>query len=127
MGEQTTISGSTAEEWTAASMLALIEDELDANPQIDTVQLTLGGNDFLDAWQADFTDEQSDALQQAIRTDLETIVSFILQQDPNIEVLLSVYDYPNLVDTLTGLPAIFCVPLWQTMAEPAPVDINTAA
>jgi len=108
-------------------MLALIEDELDANPQIDTVQLTLGGNDFLDAWQADFTDEQSDALQQAIRTDLETIVSFILQQDPNIEVLLSVYDYPNLVDTLTGLPAIFCVPLWQTMAEPAPVDINTAA
>ncbi len=127
VGGSTTISGSTAAEWTAPAMLQLIADALNANPSIDTVQLTIGGNDFLDSWRADFTAQQTLALQQQINTDLQVIIDFILQQDPNIEVILSFYDYPNFVDTLTGIPAIFCLPLWLSMAQPSPFELNSAA
>lgn len=127
VGGPTTISGSTAAEWTSPAMLQLIADALQANPSIDTVQLTIGGNDFLDAWTADLNAAQVLALQQQIDADVQIIIDFILQQDPNIEVILSFYDYPNFVDTLSGIPAIFCVPLWNDMAQPTPLELNTAA
>lgn len=127
VGGATTISGSTAADWTAPAMLQLIEDALVANPSIDTVQLTIGGNDFLDEWRADFTPQQTLALQQQINADVQVIIDFILLQDPNIETILSFYDYPNFVDTLSGIPAIFCFPLWSSMAQPTPFELNTAA
>ncbi len=127
VGGTTTISGSTAAEWASPGMLQLIEDALLANPDIDTVQLTIGGNDFLDAWRADFSPLQQLALQQQISADLQVIIDFILNQNPVIEVVLSFYDYPNFVDTLTGISAIFCFPLWSSMAQPSAFELNSAA
>jgi hypothetical protein len=46
-GDVTALGGTTAAEWTTPSFLQLITDELDANPTLEVVQLTLGGNDFL--------------------------------------------------------------------------------
>ena len=48
-GANTAISGSEAADWAMADQLALIAEALDAEPSIDTVQLTIGGNDFLGA------------------------------------------------------------------------------
>ncbi len=127
VGGATTISGSTAAEWTAPDRLQLIQDALLANPDIDTVQLTIGGNDFLDEWDADMTAGQQLQLQQQIAADLQLIIDFILQQDANLEIILSFYDYPNFVDTLTGIPAIFCFPLWLSMAQPSASELNSAA
>ncbi len=127
VGGATTISGSTAAEWTAPDRLQLIQDVLLNNPDIDTVQLTVGGNDFLDDWRADLTAQQQLDLQQQISSDLQLIIDFILQQDANIEIILSFYDYPNFVDTLSGIPAIFCFPLWLSMSQPSAMELNAAA
>gem|GEM_PF-633925 len=127
-GSTTTESGSTANEWKQGAYLQLIADALDSQPSIDTVQLTVGGNDFLDTWNTGFDDKQLDALKDAILFDLNIIIDFILGKNPDIEVILSFYDYPNFVDTLGDIiGALFCEPLFQDLGEPEPVQINEVA
>lgn len=128
LGATTTESGSTAAQWTGAERLQRIADALAANPSIDTVQLTLGGNDFLDAWSTALAPEQVEVLKQGIQADLETIAAFILDQREDIEILLSFYDYPNFRDTRTGLIGFFfCTPLWNDLGQPTPAQLNAAA
>ena len=127
-GAQTTESGSTAEQWSTPARLQIIADALAAQPSIDTVQLTLGGNDFLDAWNTGMSAGDEAALMLAITDRLDTISAFILEQRPDIEIVLSFYDYPNFVDTLGGLLGFFfCRPLWEDLGEPTPIELNLAA
>lgn len=126
-GAATVESGSTAAEWAAPDRLAIIGQAL-TDPAIEIVQLSVGGNDFLDAWNADLDPAAKAALFAAIRADVETIVESILATRPDVEVLLSFYDYPNFVDTLGGIiGALFCAPLWNSMEQPTPLELNTAA
>ncbi len=128
LGATTTESGTTAAQWKEPARLQLIADALQANPSIDTVQLTAGGNDFLDAWSTTMPPLQVDALRQRILDDLEIITAFVLNQRADIEVLLSFYDYPNFRDTRTGLIGLFfCTPLWNDLGQPSPTQLNAAA
>ncbi len=128
VGATTTESGSTAAQWKQAAKLQLIADALQANPSIDIVQLTVGGNDFLDTWSTSLTPPQVDVLKQSILIDLGIITDFILAQRADIEVLLSFYDYPNFRDTRTGLMGtFFCTPKWNAMGQPTPSQLNAAA
>lgn len=127
-GESTTESGSTAFDWKQASYLQLIDDALETYPDIDTVQLTVGGNDFLDVWHTGMTAAEIETLTAAILFDLGLIIDYILGRDPGIEILLSLYDYPNFRDTLGGLGGWFaCEPRWQDMGQPTPLQLNQAA
>jgi len=126
-GAATVESGSTAAEWATPARLATIGQAL-TDPAIEIVQLSVGGNDFLDAWNAELDSAAQAALFAAIRADVETIVEFILDVRADVEVLLSFYDYPNFVDTLGGIDgALFCAPLWNSMERPTPLEVNTAA
>lgn len=127
VGNTTTESGSTAAEWAAPERLALIEQALAAHPGIDTVQVTIGGNDFLDAWSVTMTPEQEQALQAGILQDLDTVIALVLDHRPDIEVVLSLYDYPNFRDTLGSLVGIlFCTPLNNSLGQPSPLQLNLA-
>jgi len=127
VGGTTTESGSTAAEWKEPARLQLIADALQANPSIDTVQLTVGGNDLLDNWSLTLPPAQVDALKARVLGDLTTITDFILDQRPDVEVLLSFYDYANFRDTRTGLLGLFfCTPLWNDLGQPTPAQLNAA-
>jgi lysophospholipase L1-like esterase len=128
LGATTTESGTTAAQWKDPARLQLIADALQANPSIDTVQLTVGGNDFLDVWSTAMPPMQVEALKQGILQDLGTITDFILAQRADIEVLLSFYDYPNFRDTRVGLIGLlFCTPRWNGMGQPTPTQLNALA
>lgn len=128
VGASTTESGSTAEEWAAPARLQVIADALAANPSIDTVQLTLGGNDFLDAWNRSMSAEDEAALMAQITDWLDQIATHILDQRPEIEIVLSFYDYPNFVDTRNGLVWLgVCEPLWGRLGRPEPIELNITA
>src|SRR6056297_2275882 len=49
-GSATTESGTTAADWTQPGRRQVLTDELALRDDVDVVQITLGGNDFLDAW-----------------------------------------------------------------------------
>ena len=127
-GELTTTSGSTAADWIMPVNLDRIDAALVAYPHIDTVQLTIGGNDFLDIWNTGFDEQQFQALIADIRQDVEIIASYILSRREDIEIVLSLYDYPNFQDTRNGLIWTFaCSPLWNSLGQPNPLVLNTAA
>ncbi len=133
LGATTTIDGSTAADWTQASMLQLLDDALAAHPEIDVVVIFLGGNDFLagesgGGWYVGMDPTAETALFDQIRGDLATVVDHLLSLDPNLEILLSSYDYPNFVDTVGGLiGALVCKPLWDDLGDPTPFEINSTA
>lgn len=122
VGDTTTISGSKASNWTSTARLQLITDAFNTNPTIDTVQITLGGNDMLDQWNVNFTNQQVDDLLQQIQSNLVIIINHILAINPNIEVVLSFYDYPNFVDTLDK---VSCNDIFNNMSQPTPSQINS--
>lgn len=128
VGGDTTINGSTAADWAQPSNLQLITDALAANPSIDVVQLTVGGNDFLDGepgggWFVDMTQAQFDAMVARIQADSQTVIDHILGLDPDIQILVSLYDYANFVDgTLIG-----CSGRWNDLGQPTPRQLNQAS
>jgi lysophospholipase L1-like esterase len=88
-GDVTAIGGTTAAQWATAPFLQLITDELTANPQIDIVHLSIGGNDFLGAPPgADIL-----VLAAQILADSQTVVDHILSIRPNARVSHASYDY----------------------------------
>lgn len=127
VGINTAIDGKRASDWAQADQLQIIADELTDNPDIDTVQLTIGGNDFLGEWHVDLNASEVAALQQQILTDIATITDFVLAQDSSIEILLSFYDHPNFVDTISGFSGILCKNKLQVMGSPSAFVLNTTA
>ena len=107
--------------------LEKITNALENNPSVDTVQLTIGGNDFLNNWKKSMTMMEVDALKAGIVDDIQTIVDAILEVDLNIEIIMSFYDYPNFEETLGGLVGLVCSPLHSGMGSPSPTEINNLA
>ena len=127
-GAVTAISGSTAAEWAQPSFLQSITDELTARPTIDVVQLTIGGNDFLEGqsgggWYVDMPQSELDALTNQILSDSTTVVDHILAHDPSIQVLISLYDYVNFV---SGSFILGCPDRWADLGQPTPRQVNEA-
>ena len=105
-GPEYAISGSEARQWVDTSSypwIANVVADLVAFPTVDTVMLSIDGNDVLagksgGGWYKDMDLDASGseaALFDRIQADTETIVSAIEDVSPGIQVLLSSYEYPN--------------------------------
>jgi hypothetical protein len=104
-GPEYAVSGSEARQWAdplSYPWIANMTAELAANPTIDTVVLSIGGNDVLagrsdGGWykQMDLDVPGSEAaLFDTIAADTRTIID-AAQAVPGVDVLLSSYEYPN--------------------------------
>ena len=105
-GTEYAISGSEAKHWADRNNYPWITNVINAitaNPSIETVILSIGGNDILAAksgggWYKDMdldTPGSQAALFNTIRTNTFVIINDILAAHPNVEIVLSSYDYPN--------------------------------
>lgn len=94
-GNFTTVPGSRVKQWTDPGWLENIKKELDRNPEIDIVHISLGGNDFLNNWRPEMSLEARDALFNGVVEDLEVVVQYILDLKPNLRVAIVNYDYIN--------------------------------
>ena len=105
-GPEVAISGSEARQWAdtanypwIANMVALLQ----ANPTIDWVVLSIGGNDVLagrsdGGWYKDMDLDvpgSEAALFDRIHDDTFAVIDAALAVRPSIKVLISSYDYPN--------------------------------
>ncbi|MGD8396394.1 MAG: hypothetical protein PVF43_13080, partial [Candidatus Eiseniibacteriota bacterium] len=105
-GPEYAVSGSEAREWADTAnfpWIANVVAELDQNPTIDTVILSIGGNDILrgrsgGGWYKDMDLDvpgSEAALFQEIHDDTFVIIDAILAVRPDLRVVISSYDYPN--------------------------------
>ncbi len=131
VGELTSIGGTTAAFWAEPPQLALIDAELTAQPDIRWLQLTVGGNDFGaglagGGWHSGLDPTATQALFDQIATDVATIVDHLLAQHPDLIIVLSLYDYPNLVESLTLGLAGTCTSFWNNVGQPDSFTYNSA-
>lgn len=100
------VSGSEAREWANTASFPYIQNMVAAlqnNPSINTVVLSIGGNDILagksdGGWYKDMDLDvpgSEQALFDVVEANTLAIVSAALAVRPDIEVLLSSYEYPN--------------------------------
>jgi hypothetical protein len=86
----------TAAGWDAPDPLNQIALQIAANPTIDIIHLSLGGNDINLTWKASFTPEQTTALINQTLGHIENVVNFCLNLRPDIRVSICGYDYLNI-------------------------------
>ena len=105
-GPEVAIGGSQARQWADTAhypWIANLVAALQANPTIDTVLLSIGGNDVLagksdGGWYKDMDLDvpgSEAAFFQRLEQDTFTIIQAALAVRPTLRVLLSSYDYPN--------------------------------
>lgn len=105
-GPEYAISGSTAREWADQvnyPWIANVNAEITANPTIKTVVLSIGGNDFLagrpgGGWYQNMDNDVPGselALFNQIKTNTLTIINGVQAVHPDVEFLITSYDYPN--------------------------------
>jgi uncharacterized repeat protein (TIGR02543 family) len=127
-GDVTAIGGTTAAWWAQSTNLALITSELNNNPTIDMVHLSMGGNDFLagqsnGGWYLTMGSSAETTLFNTIESNIETVIQHILNLRPDIHIVICSYDYINLWDTL-NIPANQL--LWANLGQPTPRQLNEA-
>ncbi|MCB1629300.1 MAG: hypothetical protein KDI48_16335 [Xanthomonadales bacterium] len=108
------VSGSEAREWIDTAQfpwIANVVSELQALPSIDTVLLSIGGNDLLagrsdGGWYKDMDLDQAGAeaaLFDRVLGDSQTIVDAFQAVRPELAIMVSSYEYPNF-----NVSALWC-------------------
>lgn len=106
-----------------------IQDLIDANPDVEIVHLSIGGNDVLGDWNLNFTDEETDSLTQTVETRLRTIMDFLQATRSGMRVFWPGYTYPNFGEIIEefapvqNLHPFFST--WDDMGQPEFILINT--
>lgn len=107
-----------------------IAAQLAANPSIDVVHVSIGGNDVLGDWHVSWSDEQLAELEAEVTVRLTAIFDFIKSVRPDIRIVWSGYTYPNFGDVIGSLPQAAqpthpFYGTWESMGFPDFLQINT--
>ncbi|OPZ97829.1 MAG: hypothetical protein BWY70_01388 [Bacteroidetes bacterium ADurb.Bin408] len=125
-GTSTVENGAEAEDFIVQPKLGYVINALNANPDIDYVLISLGGNDVLGDWHKSFTPAQTDSLLDIIEARLNILIDTIQNTRPGIHILLSGYDYPNFGETCYLIPTGAYANLFADMGSPTFPEINGA-
>lgn len=123
------VNGAETDDVMKASTEAEILNQLNNNPSIEVVHLSIGGNDFLGDWNVNMTQAEADTLQNQVFYRLDSIIRFIKSCKPGIHILWSGYVYTNFQEVIDGPggagQANQFYGTWQGMGFPTALQINT--
>lgn len=98
-------NGSETNDFMGGAKQEEIAAQLLANPSIEVVHLSIGGNDVLGDWDVTFTQAQTDSLEAQVTVRLTSILDFIKSVRPDIRIVWSGYTYPNFGEVIGSLPS----------------------
>ncbi|MCB9033693.1 MAG: T9SS type A sorting domain-containing protein [Chitinophagales bacterium] len=98
--------------------------ELDARDGVDLMIMSMLGNDI--AFKIHKGDPLSvlDAPLHQARLNLDTIIDFIHEKNPNVQILWMCYDFPNFVDPIIDFPWNPYRDIWEGRGSPEPFELN---
>lgn len=122
-------NGTKTTDFLQPNRLNEIQTQLLANPDIDFVHLSLGGNDVLNNWHKSWSQARTDSLLDSVYSRLTQIISFIHNVKPGIKVFWSGYCYPNFAEIINDMaPFQNLHPFygtWNGMGQPTFLELNT--
>ncbi|HNT87198.1 MAG TPA: hypothetical protein PKL84_04975, partial [Candidatus Hydrogenedentes bacterium] len=110
----------TAADWNAPDVLNAITQKLNQYPTIDTVHISLGGNDLNVGVQGNFSSGHIDNLITQTMNHIRAVVNHCLSVRPNIRVAICGYDYLNIAEGYTW-------GTWQNPYNPYEIIIYVAS
>ena len=106
-----------------------IQDLVNANPDVDIIHMSIGGNDVLGDWNISFSQQETDSLESAVAGRLESIIDFLKTTRPGMEVFWPGYTYPNFEEVIMELGNLGDIHpfygTWDDMGQPNFTQINT--
>lgn len=122
-------NGTKTTDFIQPNRLNEIQTQLLANPDIDFVHLSLGGNDVLNNWHKSWSQARTDSLLDSVYSRLTQIISFIQNVKPGIRVFWSGYCYPNFAEIINDMaPFQNLHPFygtWNGMGQPTFLELNS--
>lgn len=122
-------NGAETDDFLTSEKQDAIQTLIDANPDIDMIHLSIGGNDVLGDWNISFTQEQTDSLEAEVKDRLEQVIDFLKSTRPGIRVFWAGYTYPNFGEIIEDIaPAQSAHPFygtWDDMGQPDFLTINS--
>lgn len=122
------VNGRKAKNMTDTTIIADIQQAINANPYANIINLSIGGNDFLGAWNNSMTQMQTDSILDIIIDRTDTIIKIINAMKPGIQIYLPMYDFPNFGESIGIYPSPSSHPFysaWNDMGQPTFMEINT--
>lgn len=122
------INGSETDDFIKPEAEAEIRTQLQNNPSIEVVHLSIGGNDFLGDWNVNMTQAETDTLGAQVLVRLDSLIRFIKSCKPGIKVLWSGYCYTNFKEVITEFFSPTNHPFygtWHGMGEPDFIQLNS--
>lgn len=106
-----------------------IQDLVDANPEVDFVHMSIGGNDLLGDWHISFSQAQTDSLAAEVEGRLESIVDFLQNTRQGMKVFWPGYTYPNFEEVIEDIAPFQTnhpfYSTWDDMGQPNFTTINS--
>lgn len=123
------VNGAQSEDFLEEARMTEIENQLDSKPSIKAVHVSLAGNDFLGAWNVDFTAEETEELSNETYAEVFAVVDFIKSVRPDIQIVFSGYMYANFAEVIDdAAPLEESHPFygsWEEMGFPTFEELNT--
>lgn len=106
-----------------------IQDLVNANPDVDFIHMSIGGNDMLGDWNISMTQSETDALAAEVKVRLDSIVDFLQGTREEMHVFWPGYTYPNFEEVIMELGGAANIhpfySTWDDMQQPNFLQINT--
>lgn len=118
-------SGAEARSFLTPVKRTAIQNAFTANPGLDIVHISLGGNDFLGEWDTTWTNTQVNTLANQVFDSLTSLINFIKLQKPQIKIFISGYDYANFAESINGNTSHPFYSRWDAMLKPRFIQLNT--
>lgn len=122
------VNGAETHDFLTPTGKAAIQNALIANPTIEIVNLSIGGNDILNTWDNSMDSLTTDSLLNATMNRVDSIIMFIESVKPGIKIYLSGYDFANFGEVIQTFTAPTFHPFysrWDGMGQPSFTEINT--
>jgi len=118
---QTVSLGSDTKDWLENDNFNNIYKILKEHPNIKAVYMSLGGNDFMSKWKSKMNPSETHDVFKKIASNIKVIIYKIQQLRPDMEFIISGYDYPNFVNYthVRGYNNLF-----RRMGSPNPKILN---
>ncbi|NOQ72772.1 MAG: T9SS type A sorting domain-containing protein [Crocinitomix sp.] len=123
------VNGAETQDFLVEAKMTEIENQLDSQPSIEAVHVSLGGNDFLGAWNVDLTPAETEALSDETYDEVFAVIDFIKSVRPDIQIVFSGYMYANFAEVIDdAAPLEASHPFygtWEGMGFPTFAQLNT--
>lgn len=122
------VNGARTEDFLTEARMTEIQNQLNANPSISVVHVSLSGNDFLGEWNVDFTPAETEALSDETYDEIVALTDFIKSVRPGIRIVFSGYMYANFAEVIEdAAPFQTSHPFygnWESMGFPTFEQLN---